>query len=165
MSKALRRLKSRTELNYKSAVRCSGFGYLGFTFCQLQIYGNKHWTEINTNGFVSLQMIPYRCNNLKWIQIISVFACPDEWRYTPLSLLSFWLIISLSLFEVVMLLWGLCLQKPKHCTNTNNLTPNTPDGQEKIIRVCFIGFSYTGPTGIRWVLSWREEVGRIFISY
>lgn len=83
---------------------------------------------------------------------------------SPHYLLSFWLIIFLSLSEVVILLWGLCLQKPKDYTNSNNLIPNTPGSKGKIIRVCSIGFSSTGSAGIRWVLSWREEVGRILIS-
>lgn len=69
-----------------------------------------------------------------------------------------------NLFEVIILLWFLCLQKQRYYTNFKNLTPSTPDWARKIIRSCFVGFSSLGTTGSRWVLSQRKEMGKIPIS-
>lgn len=93
--------------------------------------------------------------SLRWVQIHPTASCHFSSSF-------FW---AADLFEVIILLWAVCLQKQRYYTNFKNLTPDTPDREsKKIWRVCSVGFSSMGTTGLRRVLSQREEVGKIPVS-
>lgn len=86
---------------------------------------------------------------------------------SPHSLMSFQLILFLSCWP----LWsdntsmGPVSPEAKVLYQLKDLTPDTPDREsKKICRVCSVGFSSMGTTGLRRVLSQREEVGEIPIS-